>query len=36
MKITELRPMLWTEDKHETIKFYTETLGFTADEVNED
>ena len=36
MKITELRPMLWTEDLPESIKFYTETLGFTADEVNED
>ena len=36
MKITELRPMLWTEDLHGTIEFYTETLGFTVEEVNED
>jgi len=36
MRITELRPMLWTEDLRGTIRFYTETLGFTADEVNED
>lgn len=34
MRITALRPMLWTEDLHGTIRFYTETLGFTADEVN--
>lgn len=28
MKITELRPMLWTEDFPGTIEFYTEKLGF--------
>ena len=28
--------MLWTEDLPGTIKFYTETLGFTANEVNHD
>ena len=36
MKITELRPMLWTEDLHESVKFYTETLGFRADEVKDE
>ena len=36
MRISELRPLLWTEDLHGTVKFYTETLGFTADEVNDD
>ena len=36
MKITELRPMLWTEDLHESVKFYTEALGFKADEVNDE
>lgn len=28
--------MIWTEDFAGTVRFYTETLGFTADEVNED
>ena len=36
MKITDLRPMLWTEDLPGSVKFYTQTLGFTADEVNEE
>lgn len=36
MKITELRPMLWTEDIAGTIDFYTKTLGFTCDEYNAD
>ncbi|MEQ1922190.1 MAG: VOC family protein [Pyrinomonadaceae bacterium] len=36
MRVTELRPMLWTEDLHKTVAFYTETLGFTANEVNHD
>jgi catechol 2,3-dioxygenase-like lactoylglutathione lyase family enzyme len=36
MKLTELRPMLWTESLQETIDFYTTVLGFTADEVNDD
>ena len=36
MKITELRPMLWTENLQETIDFYTEILGFTCGETNED
>lgn len=36
MKITGLRPMLWTEDLDRTIEFYTEILGFTANETNYD
>ena len=36
MKITELRPMLWTEDLQVTIDFYTGALGFTCGERNED
>ena len=28
--------MLWTEDLLGSLKFYTETLGFAADEVNEE
>ena len=36
MKITELRPMLSTEDFDATIDFYTNILGFTCDERNDD
>jgi len=36
MKITELRPMLWTEDLEGTVDFYTGVLGFSAGEVNEE
>lgn len=36
MKITELRPMLWTEDLQGTIDFYVEVLGFTCGERNDD
>ena len=35
MKITDLRPMMSTEDLHGTIDFYTQMLGFTCDELNE-
>jgi len=35
MKITQLRPILWTEDIPGTIDFYTNTLNFTCDEYNE-
>ena len=34
MKLTNLRPMLWTEDLQASIGFYTEILGFDANEVN--
>lgn len=36
MKITELRPMLWTEDMKATIDFYVNVLGFTCVEFNEE
>jgi len=36
MSITELRPMLWTEDLKGTLDFYTRVLGFSASEVNEE
>jgi uncharacterized glyoxalase superfamily protein PhnB len=36
MKLTELRPMLWTENLHESVKFYKEVLGFESGELNED
>jgi len=35
MKITGLRPMMWTEDLSATIDFYVEKLGFTCRELNE-
>ncbi len=36
MKLTYLRPILWTEQLHETIDFYTNILGFTCGEFNDD
>lgn len=36
MKLTDLRPMLWTENLSETVDFYVGVLGFTCDEINED
>jgi uncharacterized glyoxalase superfamily protein PhnB len=36
MKLTELRPMIWTEDLKATVDFYTETLGFTCVAIMED
>lgn len=36
MKLTSLRPMLWTAQLKETCDFYTNTLGFTLGEYNED
>jgi uncharacterized glyoxalase superfamily protein PhnB len=32
MKLTALRPILWTDQFDETIDFYTEILGFTIRE----
>jgi catechol 2,3-dioxygenase-like lactoylglutathione lyase family enzyme len=29
MKLTSLRPMLWTNDLDKTIEFYTKVLGFS-------
>ena len=36
MKLTDLRPMLWTEKLQETIDYYVDVLGFTCDEQNEE
>jgi uncharacterized glyoxalase superfamily protein PhnB len=36
MKLTALRPMLWTKDLQATIDFYTNVLEFTLDESNDD
>jgi len=35
MKITRLKPMMSTEDLDGTIDFYTGTLGFTCEALNE-
>ena len=36
MKLTSLRPMLWTEDLPGSVDFYTSVLGFAANEVNDE
>lgn len=36
MKLTELRPMLWTEDLKGSVDFYVNVLGFTCDEISEE
>lgn len=36
MKLTGLRPILWTENLRETIDFYVRILNFTCDEANEE
>lgn len=36
MKFKQLTPMLWTENLEESIAFYTEILGFTCGEFNEE
>src|SRR6478672_2946721 len=36
MSLTNLRPMMWTEDLMGSVGFYTDVLGFTAVEVRED
>ncbi len=36
MKITALRPMLWTEDLPGTIDFYTNALGFECHDQNDE
>jgi uncharacterized glyoxalase superfamily protein PhnB len=35
MKLTAIRPMLWTENLTETVEFYTRVLGFTCSDINE-
>ena len=36
MKYKRLTPMLWTEDLQASIAFYTQILGFTCAEFNEE
>ena len=36
MKLTDLRPLMWTKDIPGTIAFYTNTLGFALDAHDED
>ena len=36
MKLTELRPILWTDKFQETIEFYSQILEFTCTERNDD
>ena len=36
MKLTELRPMLWTEDLKGSVDFYVNVLGFICDEISEE
>ena len=36
MKLTILKPMMWTEDLQGTIDFYVDVLGFTCAENNDD
>ena len=36
MKLTDLRPILWTESLDETVAFYSSVLGFTVNEMNGD
>jgi uncharacterized glyoxalase superfamily protein PhnB len=35
MKLTDLRPMLWTENLRETVDFYVGVLGFACGELND-
>lgn len=36
MRLTDLRPVLWTEDLSSTIDFYLEVLGFECSHRNDD
>ena len=36
MRITGLRPVLWTEDLKGSVDFYVEKLGFVCRELNDD
>ena len=36
MSLTELKPMLWTEDLKGSVDFYTRILGFTTNVFNEE
>ena len=34
MELLDIRPIIWTEQMEETIKYYSEVLGFICDEYN--
>ncbi|MCI0415024.1 VOC family protein [bacterium] len=36
MKMTEIRPMLWTTDLKGSVDFYTDVLGFECKALNEE
>ena len=36
MKLLSLRPMIWSRELQHTIDFYTQVLGFTCVEYNDD
>lgn len=36
MRLTQLRPIIWTEKLQESIEFYTGILGFSLGEKNDD
>ena len=36
MKFLSLRPMMWSRELQQTIDFYTQVLGFTCAEYNDD
>lgn len=36
MRLTSLRPMIWTKDLQGTVDFYTTVLEFSLDELNDD
>ncbi|MGK4567868.1 VOC family protein [Flavobacterium sp. 3HN19-14] len=36
MKFSPIVPIIYTTELHETINFYTNTLGFTCNEINEE
>ncbi|ULT39025.1 VOC family protein [Niabella defluvii] len=36
MKLTALRPMIYTDHLEDTIRFYTDVLGFTLAGKNDD
>ncbi|MBL8124066.1 MAG: VOC family protein [Pyrinomonadaceae bacterium] len=36
MRLTDLRPVLWTEDLPSTVDFYTGVLGFECSDRNDD
>jgi phosphoribosylaminoimidazole-succinocarboxamide synthase len=35
VKMTEVRPILWTKNLHESVDFYTKVIGFKCDDLND-